>query len=40
MDTIDVLKLDPATFKYADGLIRVFRDVEDPFSRDISKLEF
>lgn len=40
MDTIDVLQLDPASFKYPDGLTRVLRDVEDPFSRDIANLVF
>lgn len=35
MDTIDVLQLDPATFKYPDGLTHVMREVEDPFKRDI-----
>ena len=35
MDTIDVIKLDPATFKYADNLTKILRDVEDPFARDI-----
>ena len=40
MDTIDVLQLNPATFKYAEGLTKVMREVEDPFERDIKGLTF
>lgn len=40
MDTIDVLLLNPATFKYADGLTKVMRQVEDPFEREIAGLTF
>lgn len=39
MDTIDILQLDP-TFKYADGITRLIRDVEDPFEREIKDLRF
>jgi hypothetical protein len=39
MDQIDVLRLD-STFKYADGITRLIRDVEDPFEREIKDLQF
>ena len=39
MDQIDVLQLDP-TFKYAEGITRLVRDVEDPFEREIKDLVF
>lgn len=39
MDTVDILQLDP-TFKYADGITRLIRDVEDPFEREIKDLKF
>lgn len=40
MDTINVLQLNPATFKYADGLTQLMKDCEDPFQRDIQSLVF
>ena len=39
MDQIDILQLDP-TFKYAEGITRLVRDVEDPFEREIKDLVF
>ena len=40
MDTINILQLDAATFKYAEGLISVMRDCEDPFRMDASNAVF
>lgn len=40
MDTINVLQLNAASFKYADGLTQLMKDCEDPFQRDIAKLVF
>lgn len=40
MDTINILQLDAATFKYAEGLIQVMRDCEDPFKMDAGNSVF
>ena len=40
MDTIDILQLDAATFKYPKALTELVRDCEDPFGREIKNLEF
>jgi len=35
MDTINVIELEPSTYKYKVGMGQLFRDIEDPFSKEI-----
>ena len=35
-----VIELDPNTFKYASGLIDVYRGIEDPFSNELASVKF
>lgn len=37
MDNNNVVQLDPSTYKYAQGLRQLFRDIEDPFVKEISQ---
>ena len=38
MDKLEVINLDPATFKYESGLIEVFRQVEDPHGIELNSV--
>jgi hypothetical protein len=40
METNEVIELDPQTFKYADALTESMRHCEDPFEREIKRLDF
>lgn len=40
METINVLELNAATFKYPTGLTQILKDCEDPFQKDIANLVF
>ena len=40
MDAVNVIELDPAKIKYAEGLVQVFRDVEDPFNKELGEIKF
>lgn len=40
IESNEVIHLDPSTFNYHDGLVEIFRSIEDPFSKDITKLVF
>ena len=40
MDALEVIELNPSTFKYDAGLIDVFREVEDPHRIELSSVKF
>ena len=40
MDKLDVIELDPVTFKYESGLIDVFRQVEDPHGIELNSVSY
>jgi len=40
LDALDQIELDQNAFKFTDHLIGVFRDVADPFGREIKELKF
>ena len=40
MDKLEVIDLDPVTFKYESGLIDVFRQVEDPHGIELNSVSY
>ena len=40
MDKLEVIELDPVTFKYESGLIDVFRQVEDPHGIELNSVSY